>query len=259
MFYKRIIFTVLINFLFSVVSIAQAAPPPQGGDLSGDSTLGETLDLDDVDDTIEGKHNLGTIMSGRKDVPGDTPTPTPTPQGVPAPGSSPDDPVGDHPVASALANYFDVSYDDIMDLHLAGNGFGTITKAYFFADKLDMDPDDLLDLARGSGWGNVLKDKGIHPGSVGNGGGNRPDHAGPPDQNGSGNSGPPGQIKKNADPSDMVGQSGGNGNGNKGGNGQGNGGGNGNKGGNGGGNGNGHGNGNSGGNGNGGGKGRGGK
>jgi hypothetical protein len=286
MFYKRIsiIVTIVIIFLLSAISVAQAAPPLQEGDSSDGSTLGETLDLDGVDDT-DGKHNLGTIMSEKdstdeadEDVPeGDTPeddtsegdtsegdtSEGDTSEGDTSEGDTADDSLKEHPVASALAEYFDVTYDEIMDLHEAGNGFGTITKAYFFAEKLDMEPGELLEAAHGSGWGNVLKEGGIHPGSVGNGGSNRPENAGPPDKDG-----PPGQNKKNTDVSEFAGQGGGNGNGNKGGNGHGNGNkdgngvsgqlnGNGQGHGNGGGNGNGNGRGN--GNGNGGGKGRGGK
>ena len=47
-----------------------------------------------------------------------------------------------------------------------------------------------------SGWGNVLKEQGIHPGTVGNGGSKRPARAGPSDNVGPGNGGPPGQLKK---------------------------------------------------------------
>ncbi|MCB9079520.1 MAG: hypothetical protein H6631_18105 [Anaerolineaceae bacterium] len=104
-----------------------------------------------------------------------------------------------HPVAAAIAEYFDVPYEEIMSLHENGYGFGNITKAYFFAKKLnqmnmDMEgatpvtPEDLLNEAHGSGWGNVLKDNDIHPGAVGNGAGKhadqfgQPEHAGKPDK-----------------------------------------------------------------------------
>ncbi|MCB0167007.1 MAG: hypothetical protein KDI79_22460 [Anaerolineae bacterium] len=122
--------------------------------------------------------------------------------------ASDNDPAGDneemtnvkqHPVASAIAEYFDVPYDEIMSLHEDGYGFGNIAKAYFFAEKLNqmnmnmedaipVTPDDLLNEAHGSGWGNVLKDNNIHPGAVGNGAGKhadrfgQPEHAGKPDK-----------------------------------------------------------------------------
>ena len=72
-----------------------------------------------------------------------------------------------HPVATALAKYFDVPYDEVMALHEAGYGFGGITKAYFFAEKIGVTPQELLELAKGTGWGNVLKENGLHPGSGG--------------------------------------------------------------------------------------------
>jgi hypothetical protein len=237
------------------VSVAQAAPPLQEGDSSEDSTFGETLDLDDVDDD-GGKNNLGSIMSGKNnpddteaDVPEDGDPEDGDPEdgdpedgdpedgdpedGDPEDGDPEDGSFKEHPVASALAEYFkdmpyfegasyDEAYNQIMELHQAGNGFGNITKAYFFAEKLGMTPDVLLAEAHISGWGNVLKAGGIHPG-LGNGGKNKPDHAGPPDKDK--DNGPPGQNKKTGDSSELVGQGNGNGNGNgnKGGNGQGNG------------------------------------
>jgi hypothetical protein len=119
-----------------------------------------------------------------------------------------------------------VPYEDVFGLHEAGNGFGTITKAYYFTNLLSdvelppgMTPPDspeaLLEVAHGSGWGNILKDYGIHPGSIGNGHGHRPDsEATAAGANGSTNHIPPGQAKKNqtatdgvdAGPSDLVGQ-----------------------------------------------------
>jgi hypothetical protein len=74
-----------------------------------------------------------------------------------------------HPVASAIADYFGVEYDEIITLHESGNSFGNIAKAYFFADKLELEPAELLESAHSSGWGNVLKENGLHPGSVGKG------------------------------------------------------------------------------------------
>jgi hypothetical protein len=294
----RIVLIVFIIFLLGTVSVAQAAPPLQEGDSSEDSTFGETLDLDDVDDD-GGKNNLGSIMSDKDNtadteegVPEDGDPEDGDPEdgdpedgdpedgdpedgdpedgdpedgdpedgdpedGDPEDGDPEDGGFKEHPVASALAEYFkdtpyfegasyDEVYNEIMGLHEAGNGFGNITKACFFAEKLGFeDLGELLDAAHGSGWGNVLKEGGIHPGSVGNGGKNKPDNAGPPDKDKDKDNGPPGQNKKNGDSSELVGQgngNGNNGNGNKGGNGQGNG----NKGGNGKGNGKGGGKGNS--------------
>jgi hypothetical protein len=233
-----VILLLCLILTLSVVSVAQAAPPRQEG--ATDSTLGETLDLDNGGDTEPlGKNNLGTIMSDQKDgdtLAEDTPTDGTTDEEMPDDGSIGTDPADDgapendntgdtpldgtepvakeHPVASAIAEYFGVTYDEIMSLHEAGNGFGNIAKAYFFADKMDppLTPEELLEAAHGTGWGNVLKENKIHPGSVGNGNGHRPESGGP------GDDGPPGQAKKGNNltapaGSDLVGQSGNNGNG----------------------------------------------
>ncbi|MEW5958814.1 MAG: hypothetical protein AB1801_13865 [Chloroflexota bacterium] len=250
MFLERIsvIFIVCLISSLSIVALAQAAPPRQEG--TNGSTLGETLNLDDEDNTEPlGKNNLGTIMSGQKDgdtlvdetpdeggagedTSGDTPTdgtPDEGGAGEDTPGDTPTDDAGlatkEHPVASAIAEYFGVTYSEVMALHEAGNGFGNIAKAYFFADKLAADslltPADLLEAAHGTGWGNVLKENKIQPGAVGNGNGHQPEQAG------SGDDGPPGLVKKGNNSSDsagpeLMGQSGDNGNG-KGNNGNGNG------------------------------------
>jgi len=208
---------VAIILLFSLASIALAAPPLQTPD--GDSSTGDTIDLDNV------KTNLGTVMSDKSgddvDAPEGEEPEGDTPEGEEPEGDEPeaDDPVdeeGDmkeHPVASALAEYFGVDYDEVMDLHLAGNGFGNIVKAYFLKEKLGLEgtPQEILDAAHGSGWGNMLKENGLHPG------------------NGQGadkeKTVPPGQAKKNNGVVDeLSGQSdgnGNNGNGNQGGNGNG--------------------------------------
>ncbi|MCB0212075.1 MAG: hypothetical protein KDJ52_22220 [Anaerolineae bacterium] len=92
--------------------------------------------------------------------------------------------VKQHPVAAAIAEYFDVPYEEVKGLHDDGYGFGNIAKAYFFSEKLNqmnmniegstvLTPEDLLSEAHGSGWGNVLKENGIHPGAVGNGQGKK--------------------------------------------------------------------------------------
>lgn len=229
MFYRKIglILTVMTIFLFSLSSMAQADPPvtdDEAEPVTG-SSLGENLDL----------NNLGTIMSARNYSSDDSATGNDPVDSDGDPGDDngddneqdagdiPDDgaeeSVKEHPVASAMAQYFadkwDLSYeelyDQIMESHLAGNGFGAIARAYFFADKLatPLTPQELLDAAHESGWGNVLKVGGIHPGSVGNGGAqsNQADHIS--------QDGPPGQLKKNdvADPvgsNTMVGPGGGN-------------------------------------------------
>jgi hypothetical protein len=112
-----------------------------------------------------------------------------------------------HPVASALAKYFDVPYSEIETLHQEGYGFGVIAKAYFAAQKLDITPTELLDkFDSGMGWGQIMKEYGLHPGQAGRGGnlgGIMSGHAQNNqslDSMGAGHT-PPGQLKK-GQPSD---------------------------------------------------------
>jgi hypothetical protein len=133
----RVVFSLSVILLLGVVSIARAAPPWQDS-LQKSSVLGETLNLGDLNDTEDGAeaevrdggYNLGTIMSGRNDMTGDDPGDDDSPDGDSPSDGDPDDgtdgTVRQHPVASALAEYFDVEYEEVMSLHEAGNGFGTI-------------------------------------------------------------------------------------------------------------------------------------
>ena len=87
-----------------------------------------------------------------------------------------------HPVASALADYFDdffdVDYSVIEGLHQDGYGFGVIAHAYFISQAISQTqgisgttPIALLEeFASGKGWGVILKDYGLHPGLKGRGG-----------------------------------------------------------------------------------------
>ena len=126
-------------------------------------------------------------------------------------GDSADEAVKQHPVAGAIAEFFGVDYDVIKGLHDQGYGFGVITKAYFFAGKLEtpLTPEELLEEARVSGWGNVLKQNGIHPGSVGKGSGKWSKTTGtdsPDDPDGAfaRDAGPPGQNKKHKQAGDQI-------------------------------------------------------
>jgi hypothetical protein len=79
-----------------------------------------------------------------------------------------------HPVASAIAEYFEVNASEIATLHDEGLGFGVIAHAYFVARTLGditITPADVLDqFQSGKGWGEILKDYGLHPGLAGRGG-----------------------------------------------------------------------------------------
>lgn len=85
----------------------------------------------------------------------------------------------DHPVASAMADFFSETFDFEVDssvitgLHDEGYGFGVIAKVYFVAGKLggDVTPEFLLgEFDSGKGWGVIMKDLELHPGIAGRGG-----------------------------------------------------------------------------------------
>lgn len=134
---------------------------------------------------------------------------------------------GNHPVAMQVAERFEVSYDEVMAMHCAGNGFGNIIRAYLLAEAGadGAAAQDFLDRAQGGeGWGQIMRESGVHPsqlapgqvmrGNNGQGGGNGNSGANPGNGRGNGGNG--------------NGNGGGNGNGRgNGGNGNGNGNGNG--------------------------------
>lgn len=282
----NLIFSLFLVLFLGFVPVIQAAPPAQE-EADGD-TLGETLNLDDIEDEDStGKNNLGRIMSGKDeadesdeevdddsdetddgdveddaddtdddDTNGDTDdeeADDDTNDGDVEDNTDEDGEDGDvddemdddemddededgaikkHPVASALADYFDVEYDEIKSLHDEGYGFGLITKAYFFADQLEtpMAPEALLEEGRTMGWGNALKSNGIHPGSTGKGmtkwsknsdatTSEETTETGEVTTNAAQKAGPPGQMKKNApqsttDSFEFIGQGNGKGKGN---------------------------------------------
>ncbi|NDJ84407.1 MAG: hypothetical protein GYB66_00840 [Chloroflexi bacterium] len=68
-----------------------------------------------------------------------------------------------HPVAEAIAAQFDVSYEEVMDLHCSSEGFGNISRAYALAAQTDATVEEILASSKESGWGNVLRDYDVHP------------------------------------------------------------------------------------------------
>jgi hypothetical protein len=115
----------------------------------------------------------------------------------------------DHPLATRIAETFSVSYDEVMTLHCAGNGFGNIIRAYALAELSEDDStaQDFIDRHHhGEGWGQIMRDSDVHPSELA-----------------------PGKVLKNhsseesEDSTAASGNSKGRGNGNGGGNGNGNG------------------------------------
>lgn len=68
------------------------------------------------------------------------------------------------PVAQRIAEAFHVTYEEVIAQHCAGFGFGEITRAYLLAEATGETPQYYLNLkASGLGWGQIVRDTGIHP------------------------------------------------------------------------------------------------
>jgi len=114
-----------------------------------------------------------------------------------------------HPVASAMAEYFEVEYSEIAALHEEGLGFGVISHAYFVARTLEISPTEVIaKFQAGTGWGVIMKEYKLPPGLGGRGGNlgtimSGRDRVLPPGQqkklssNGGDTFVPSGQLKKN--------------------------------------------------------------
>lgn len=146
-----------------------------------------------------------------------------TPEVTAAPGCT----QTNQPVAQRLADSFGVSYNEIINWHCSGFGFGEIARAYLLADASGETPETYFAMKEaGMGWGQIVHETGVHPSELAPGQvirrGNHTsdDDAQPDDETHQGNSGNNGNGRGN-------GNGGGNGNGNNG-NGNGNGRGNGN-------------------------------
>lgn len=102
------------------------------------------------------------------DVPEETPEPEPTdePEVTPEPeaGAFCGNPY--HPVVASIADRFGTTYDEVMALHCAGQGIGNIIRAYLLAETLGKTAQDYLADARAQGWGSVIRDSGLHPGTL---------------------------------------------------------------------------------------------
>lgn len=71
-----------------------------------------------------------------------------------------------HPVAMKIADTFEVSYDEVIALHCAGNGFGNIVRAYALAAASTdgATAQDFIDRHKGGeGWGQIVRDSNVNP------------------------------------------------------------------------------------------------
>ena len=75
-----------------------------------------------------------------------------------------------HPVALALSMFFNISYTEVISLQESGIGFGVIARAFIMAKELSgtLTAEEIIALHQaGMGWGQFMKEYGIHPGGKG--------------------------------------------------------------------------------------------
>jgi len=75
-----------------------------------------------------------------------------------------------HPVALAISVFFGLECVDVTELHESGVGFGVIGRAYLtaLASEGQLTPEEAIEMHQsGTGWGQMLKEFGIHPGGKG--------------------------------------------------------------------------------------------
>ncbi|RMG72688.1 MAG: hypothetical protein D6711_12420, partial [Chloroflexi bacterium] len=101
-----------------------------------------------------------------------TPEATPEPEVTPEPEITPEaTPIvlpgncvpETHPIANQIANEFEVSVEYVISLHCAGNGFGNIIRAFLIAEETDSDVESILNAAHAGGWGQIIRESGLHP------------------------------------------------------------------------------------------------
>jgi len=81
------------------------------------------------------------------------------------------------PVAQRLADSFGVSYAEIIGWHCQGFGFGEIARAYLLANSTgDSASTYFAERQSGMGWGEIVKQTGVHPSSLAPGQVIRPNH-----------------------------------------------------------------------------------
>lgn len=206
--------------------------------LNDDTIMATTIDLDPELDDEEPDPEA-------TEEPAPEVTAEPEPEVTPEPEPT-EEPVAEacvpefHPVANGIADTFEVDVAVIIDLHCQGHGFGNIARAYLLADATEDEGDSAEDYLNqhleGGGWGQIMRESGVHPSQLAPGqimsgryiagedgegwqpgppeGAGRPEHAGPPEGAGRPeNAGPPDHAGRPENAGPPPGRGGGNGNG----------------------------------------------
>ncbi len=75
---------------------------------------------------------------------------------------------GNEKIANAIADYFGVDLDEVLDMHDQANGWGQVFFVFALAQVSGESPDDIWALREEGGWGQVIKGLGLKPGNKGN-------------------------------------------------------------------------------------------
>src|SRR3990172_8429311 len=155
----RITATLILALVLLVASLGTVAAEESGA-VAGVETSGETA-------LARGVVLRQALL--QDETPTATATPTPTevasPIGTPTPEFC-------HPVARMIAQFFDLTCEEVTELRDGGLGFGVIARAYLTAQALgeETSPEAILALHQaGVGWGQIMQQFGAaaHPGGKG--------------------------------------------------------------------------------------------
>ena len=152
-------------------------PATQGaGGLEPGQTITVIASLEDDDQLVAKTITMGTataVPTAPATVPATPPATVPAtvPATLPATVTADCGGNNQHPVATRLANAFDVSYDEIMGWHCKHFGFGEIAKAYLLKKQTGKPAGDFLAMrTAGKGWGQIIKEEGVKPKDLAAGG-----------------------------------------------------------------------------------------
>jgi hypothetical protein len=172
----RITATLILALVLLVATLGTAAAEARG-EVVGVAASGESA--------LAGGVVLRKALL-QEETPTSTPTPTPTATSTstPTPTATPTATITAtvtptptlefcHPVANMIAQFFDLTCEEVTELHDSGVGFGVIARAYLTAQALqtldeEVSAEELLALHQeGMGWGQIMKQYGVHPGNKG--------------------------------------------------------------------------------------------
>ena len=165
-FYKKIVVLSLILILMLGLSVIVRAAPPRDRSIASDHLELNALEKAGLVDSLVGYDDPGGD-TGDDSIDDDTGDDTNNDDDN---SDTADGAMKEHPVASEMARYFELDYEQIKTLHDEGAGFGNLAKALFLAQQME-DTDSFVEFVNDidlNGWGQVKKGEQVgRVGSVG--------------------------------------------------------------------------------------------